>query len=194
MELLERVHSIRPETPVVVMTVDSTAEKIVSAIRDNAFSWFRKPFAAQEVRDMVDSALTALRVSKRHRNTFGQPALAGTAAALRSGNAAARPAIRTRDGARDCRKTERESVALAFREILFQRGGTRRRERSECPCDGHLYAGGRRAAVPCARPRAGIFVRQAEACGGVESGRFAGRACHRTETRWGCGRAASESC
>ena len=38
MELLARVHSLRPETPVVVMTVDSTAEKIVSAIRDNAFS------------------------------------------------------------------------------------------------------------------------------------------------------------
>src|SRR5580658_4775638 len=44
LELLERVRRIRPDMPVVVMTVDSTAEKIVSAIRGNAFSWFRKPF------------------------------------------------------------------------------------------------------------------------------------------------------
>ena len=38
LELLERVRTIRPDTPVVVMTVDSTAEKIVTAIRGNARS------------------------------------------------------------------------------------------------------------------------------------------------------------
>src|ERR1700728_586345 len=62
LELLERVRRIRPHMPVVVMTVDSTAEKIVSAIRGNAFAWFSKPFAAQAVRDMVESALTASRL------------------------------------------------------------------------------------------------------------------------------------
>ena len=62
MELLQRMRSMRPETPVVVMTVDSTPEKIMSAIRDNAYSWFRKPFAAQDVREMVDSALAAPRL------------------------------------------------------------------------------------------------------------------------------------
>src|SRR5580658_7883602 len=46
MELIEHMRRMRPETPVVVMTVDSTAEKIVSAIREKAFSWFRKPFDA----------------------------------------------------------------------------------------------------------------------------------------------------
>jgi len=51
LELLERVRGIRPHMPVVVMTVDTTAEKIISAIRGNAFSWFRKPFAPQAVRD-----------------------------------------------------------------------------------------------------------------------------------------------
>src|SRR5437016_1954459 len=59
MELLERMHRARPETPVVVMTVESTAEKIVSAIRENAFSWFRKPFTTQAVLEMVESALTS---------------------------------------------------------------------------------------------------------------------------------------
>src|SRR5579862_772220 len=44
LELLRRAHVIRPQTPVVVMTVDTTAERIVSAIRSNAFSWVRKPF------------------------------------------------------------------------------------------------------------------------------------------------------
>ena len=39
--------------------VDSTAEKIVSAIRDHAFSWLRKPFTTRAVRDMVASALAA---------------------------------------------------------------------------------------------------------------------------------------
>src|SRR5579863_111743 len=57
LELLERIRALRPQTPVVVMTVDSTAEKIVSAIRDQAFSWFRKPFTTYDVCNMVDSAL-----------------------------------------------------------------------------------------------------------------------------------------
>src|SRR5439155_6510467 len=49
MELLEHIRKLRPEVPVVVMTVDSTAEKIVLAIRENAFAWFRKPFTTHAV-------------------------------------------------------------------------------------------------------------------------------------------------
>src|SRR6266436_5040194 len=62
MELLEQIRRLRPEVPVVVMTVDSTAEKIVSAIRENAFAWFRKPFTINAVREMVDGALESPRL------------------------------------------------------------------------------------------------------------------------------------
>ena len=58
MALLERIRAIKPATRVVVMTVASTAEKIVTAIRDHAYSWISKPFTTEAVRSMVESALT----------------------------------------------------------------------------------------------------------------------------------------
>ena len=76
LELLERIRRTRPETPVVVMTVDSTAEKIVSAIRDKAFSWFRKPFTTADVQSMVDSALAGP-ISRRTTSRSFRPVRAG---------------------------------------------------------------------------------------------------------------------
>jgi CheY-like chemotaxis protein/anti-sigma regulatory factor (Ser/Thr protein kinase) len=118
MELLARVHSIRPETPVVVMTVDSTAEKIVSAIRDNAFSWFRKPFAAQAVRDMVDSALATPRLANDIEIISASPRWLELR--LRCDWETAMRALQfVREMGPGLPEAERESVALAFREILF---------------------------------------------------------------------------
>ena len=57
MALLERIHALRPELPVIVMTAAGTAEHVVGALRDHAFAWFSKPFAVESVRDMVDRAL-----------------------------------------------------------------------------------------------------------------------------------------
>ena len=59
MTLLERIREARPETRVVVMTVGSTPENIIRAIRERAFSYFSKPFAVGAVAEMVDRALNS---------------------------------------------------------------------------------------------------------------------------------------
>jgi DNA-binding response OmpR family regulator len=118
MELLGRMRSIRPETPVVIMTGDSTAEKIMSAIRDNAFSWFRKPFAAQEVRDMVDSALAAPRLEDDIEVLSASPRWLELR--LRCDLETATRALHfVREMEPGLPEAEREKVAYAFREILF---------------------------------------------------------------------------
>lgn len=118
MELLRRVRSMRPETPVVVMTVDSTAEKIATAIRDNAFSWFRKPFAPQAVREMVDSALAEARLQDDIEVLSASPRWLELR--LRCDLEAATRALHfVREMDPGLPEKEREMVAMAFREILF---------------------------------------------------------------------------
>src|SRR6185312_15566108 len=58
MTLLERIHEIRPDTRVVVMTVASTPGNIVRAIRDRAFCYFSKPFTVEAVAEMAERALS----------------------------------------------------------------------------------------------------------------------------------------
>jgi two-component system, OmpR family, response regulator len=117
MELLEHIRKLRPEVPVVVMTVDSTAEKIVSAIRENAFAWFRKPFTISAVREMVDGALEA-----PGRQDDIQVLSAGARwlqLRLRCGPEIASRALRfVREMEPGLPQADRESVAVAFREIL----------------------------------------------------------------------------
>jgi DNA-binding response OmpR family regulator len=59
MALLERIRTIRPETRVVVMTVASTPENVIHAIRERAFAYFSKPFTIHAIGAMVDNALRA---------------------------------------------------------------------------------------------------------------------------------------
>jgi CheY-like chemotaxis protein/anti-sigma regulatory factor (Ser/Thr protein kinase) len=118
LELLERVRRIRPDMPVVVMTVDSTAEKIVSAIRGNAFSWLRKPFEAQAVREMVESALTKSRLKYDIEVLSASPRWLELR--LRCDLETATRALQfVREMEPELPEAEREKVALAFREILF---------------------------------------------------------------------------
>lgn len=59
MELLGRIHKLRPEGKVVVMTVASTPETIIQAIREQAFCYFSKPFTISAVAEMVERALSS---------------------------------------------------------------------------------------------------------------------------------------
>jgi CheY-like chemotaxis protein/anti-sigma regulatory factor (Ser/Thr protein kinase) len=118
LKLLEQVRRVRPDTPVVVMTVDSTAEKIITAIRGNAFSWFSKPFAPQAVRDMVESALTHSRLKYDIEVLSASPRWLELR--LRCDLETATRALHfVREMEPDMPESEREKVALAFREILF---------------------------------------------------------------------------
>jgi DNA-binding response OmpR family regulator len=118
MELLEHARRIRPETPVVVITVDSTAEKIVSAIRDHAFSWFRKPFTTRAVRDMVDSALATPRLKDDIEVLSASPRWLELRVRCDL-ETAARALHFVREMEPGLPEAECEQVALSFREILF---------------------------------------------------------------------------
>jgi uncharacterized protein YukJ/DNA-binding response OmpR family regulator len=118
MELLERILRIRPEMPVVVMTVASTAEKIVTAIRDHAFAWFRKPFTPQAVRDMVETAVAGPRLKDDIVVLSASPRWLELR--LRCNvETAARALHFVREMDPELPDSVRENVALAFREILL---------------------------------------------------------------------------
>jgi DNA-binding response OmpR family regulator len=57
LELLRRIRQIRPEAKVVVMTAESTPADLVSAIREQAFCCFRKPFSSTAVAEMAAQAV-----------------------------------------------------------------------------------------------------------------------------------------
>jgi CheY-like chemotaxis protein/anti-sigma regulatory factor (Ser/Thr protein kinase) len=60
MELLERIHRVRPDAIVMVMTVARTPENIVRAIRERALTYFSKPFTINAVSEMVERALNTV--------------------------------------------------------------------------------------------------------------------------------------
>jgi DNA-binding response OmpR family regulator len=117
-ELLQQARKIRPETPIIVMTVDSTAGRIVSAIRDNAFCWLQKPFTIRAVRDVVDSALAGAPSEDDIQVISASPRWLELR--LRCDMKTATRALHfLREMEPGLSEEERENVALAFREILF---------------------------------------------------------------------------
>ncbi|MDQ6700608.1 MAG: response regulator [Acidobacteriota bacterium] len=57
LDLLHRIHEESPETRVLVMTAQNTPETVVRALKENAFTFFTKPFSTVAVAEMVDRAL-----------------------------------------------------------------------------------------------------------------------------------------
>jgi CheY-like chemotaxis protein len=118
MKLIERIRGIRPETPVVVMTVASTPQNIIHAIRERAFSYFSKPFTLSSVVDMVDRALD-------HRPAEDDIVVLSAAPQWLSMRLRCKmeTADRILQFLREMVTTlparERENVAAAFREILL---------------------------------------------------------------------------
>jgi DNA-binding response OmpR family regulator len=58
LEVLSRLRLIRSDLRVIVITADDTPESLLRAIRENAYSYLRKPFTATELEDLVIRALT----------------------------------------------------------------------------------------------------------------------------------------
>ncbi len=55
--LLSRIHQLRPETKVVVMTAESTPLSVATAIKDRAFSYLGKPLSPVSLKETVNAAL-----------------------------------------------------------------------------------------------------------------------------------------
>jgi len=118
MALLERIHTFRPDTRVVVMTVASTAENIADAFRKNAFAWFRKPFTIDAVRDMVNHALNDAASEDDIEVISASSHWLGLRVRCRM-DTAARILQFIREMDLRLSPPEKENVALAFREILL---------------------------------------------------------------------------
>jgi CheY-like chemotaxis protein len=59
LELLRRIHEVRPGTKVLVMTAESTPATVISSLRDQAVGYFTKPFSLDAVAETVALALSA---------------------------------------------------------------------------------------------------------------------------------------
>jgi DNA-binding response OmpR family regulator len=59
LELLRRIHAVRPGAKVLVMTAESTPATAISSLRDQAVGYFTKPFSLDEVAETVALALSA---------------------------------------------------------------------------------------------------------------------------------------
>jgi CheY-like chemotaxis protein len=59
LELLRRIHEVRPGTKVLVMTAESTPATVISSLRDQAVGYFSKPFSLDAVAETVALALHA---------------------------------------------------------------------------------------------------------------------------------------
>jgi two-component system nitrogen regulation response regulator GlnG len=57
LELLERIHTVRPEIPVIIITAHSDLEAAVAAFRGGAFEYLPKPFDVDEAVDLVRRAV-----------------------------------------------------------------------------------------------------------------------------------------
>ena len=117
MTLLERIHALRPATRVVVMTVASTAENIITGIRDHAYAWFGKPFTLAAVREMVDRALAGDAAEGDIEVISSSPQWLGLKLRCKM-ETAARIVQFLREMEKGLPEDEQEKVATAFREIL----------------------------------------------------------------------------
>ena len=118
LELLHRIHEIRPEIKVMVMTAESTPANIVRAIREQAFSYFSKPFSPSAVADMITQA-----VNTRHwQDDIEVLSAAAEWISLRlrcKMETADRLIQFVREMEMDLPPDERENIAAAFRELLM---------------------------------------------------------------------------
>ena len=69
MDLLQRVHLIRPRTRVILMTGVGTTDWVKQALRLGAFDYVEKPFDLPAFREVVESAAQA-KSSSRARRQF----------------------------------------------------------------------------------------------------------------------------
>ena len=118
MTLLERIREVRPETRVVVMTVGSTPEHIIRAIRERAFSYFSKPFKVGSIAEMVERALESTPLADDIEVISARPHWLSLQARCKM-ETADRILQFLRELKTGLPAVEEENIAMAFREILL---------------------------------------------------------------------------
>ncbi|MBW2062268.1 MAG: sigma-54-dependent Fis family transcriptional regulator [Deltaproteobacteria bacterium] len=66
-ELLTRIHEVRPDQPVIVMTAFGTVEKAVQAMKAGAFDYITKPFQNEELMLTIRKALDMYKLVRENK-------------------------------------------------------------------------------------------------------------------------------
>jgi len=118
MTLLERVHEVRPNTRVVMMTAANTPDNIVRAIRERAFCFFSKPFTVEAVAEMAERALSGTDSEDDIQVLSARPDWLGLRVRCKM-ETAGRIVQFIRELGMEFPPAEQERVTTAFREILL---------------------------------------------------------------------------
>jgi len=116
--LIGRIREIRPETKVVVMTAANTPGNLVAAIREQAFSYFSKPFSTAAVADAVMRALDSSQNVDEIVVTSARPEWISLKLPCRM-ETADRLTQFFREMRMGLAPEQQESIVTAFRELLF---------------------------------------------------------------------------
>lgn len=100
-ELVERLNTVLPQVPVLIMTAFSDLESAVSAYRSGAFEYLTKPFDIEKVLELVERAATEYARRKRalEPETAAESVLAAGKAASSAPVASGRTGAAARSGA-----------------------------------------------------------------------------------------------
>lgn len=100
-ELVERLNTVLPQVPVLIMTAFSDLESAVSAYRSGAFEYLTKPFDIEKVLELVERAATEYARRKRalEPETAAESVLASGKAASSAPVASGRTGAAARPGA-----------------------------------------------------------------------------------------------
>jgi CheY-like chemotaxis protein/anti-sigma regulatory factor (Ser/Thr protein kinase) len=117
LELLRRIRHASPSTKVIVMTGDSTPSNVIQSLCDQAFTYFTKPFSRAAVSDMIAQALGDLSWEDDIEVLSARPEWITLQVRCRI-SAADRLIQFLRELEVGLPATERDHIAMAFRELL----------------------------------------------------------------------------
>ncbi len=117
-EMTPELRRLCPHTRVVVLTGQSTPEKIVAGIRSHVFGWFSVPFKSASVRETVDHALEHHPADDEIEVVSASPAWLELQVHCKM-STAGRVLHFVKELDSDMPESTRDGVSTAFREILM---------------------------------------------------------------------------
>jgi CheY-like chemotaxis protein len=117
LELLRRIRQTSPATKGIVMTGESTPSDVIQSLRDQAFTYITKPFSQASVSDLISQALRAPSWEDDVEVVSARPEWITLRVRCRMG-AADRLIQFLKELEVGLSATERDHIAMAFRELL----------------------------------------------------------------------------
>jgi anti-sigma regulatory factor (Ser/Thr protein kinase)/CheY-like chemotaxis protein len=115
-ELLHKIRSARPHVRLIILTDEWTPGDVIAAMREGAFSYFVAPFQASALAEMVRAAMAEPCWDDGIEILSATPAWVRLTA--RCDLLTANRLVQFLEAVGDIPRTDKEQVAMAFREIL----------------------------------------------------------------------------